>query len=109
MDIIWEPLYAHEVKGHKSRSQVIRCQLVRQPENVKVDSLAYLRPIRTMCSQQVWDQVQVSNCIMHKPRWHTILALRFREHKVFCLIVVQCQWYQFYCVEIATVAYTIFY
>ena len=42
IDTLWDPLNVHVVKGHISRSKVIRGQVVRWAENVKFTSFEKL-------------------------------------------------------------------
>ena len=85
--------------GHTSRSKVIWGQLVRWPENVNFDLLAYVGPIINSWGPIIYypnrcgDQGQMLTCIIHKPRRQATLTVRGLQSIFFntklCLTINQ--------------------
>ena len=68
IDTIWNPLYVHAVKGHIPRSKVIRCQVVRWAQNVKVTSFEKLQSDwnQTWFIDIMWEPTHVHEVKGHK-------------------------------------------
>ena len=77
--------HPHEVKGQLNIKSHVRsiCKIALK---CKIDSFSYLKPVRTVWPHRVWDQGQVSICIIHKPRRQAPLAVLGQQSII---------WYEF--------------